>query len=100
MMATVFKAAPGKSESGGDVAEDVFETAGRRARLEAGGRVVRHEPAFRDDDGAGADRIHLFEDVRRDDDGLLARDFADERANLVFLQRIESVRGLVEDQDL
>ncbi len=69
-------------------------------RLEARGRVVGHELAARDDDGARADGVDLFEDVRGNDDGLLARDLADERADFVLLQRIEAVGGLVEDQHL
>ena len=64
------------------------------------GRAVRHELAPRDDDGARAHGVDFFEDVRGDDDGLLARDLADERADFVFLQRIETVGGLVEDQHL
>src|SRR6187402_2450993 len=100
MIATVFKEAPGKRGSGSDGAEYVFETARGRARLEAGGRVVGDEFALRDDDGARAHRVHFFEDVCGDDDGLLLRDFTDERADLVLLQRVEAVGGLVEDQDL
>ena len=61
-----------KWASGRDGAEHVVEAAGRRARLAGGGRVVGHELAARDDDGARAHGVDLFEDVRGDDDGLLA----------------------------
>jgi hypothetical protein len=80
--------------------EYVFEASGRRARFEARGRVVGHEPAARDDDRARAHRVHFFEDVCGDHDGLVLRDFADQRAHFVFLQRVEAVRGFVEDQHL
>ena len=72
---------------------------GARA-LRRRGRVVGHQLAARDDDGARAHGVDFFEDVRGDDDGLLARDLADQRADFVFLQRIETVGGLVEDQHL
>ncbi len=94
--------------SGGKTFEDQAATArntssrrpdGARARS-AGGRVIGHELAARDDERARAHGIHLFEDVRGDDDGLLLRDLADERAHLVLLQRVEAIGGLVEDQHL
>ena len=100
MIATVFKAAPGKVGQ----AATARNTSSRRPEgaraLQARGRVVGHELAVRDDDGARAHGVDFFEDVRGDDDGLLARDLADERADLVLLQRIEAVGGLVEDQHL
>ena len=61
-------------------------------------RVVGDDLAARDDDGARADRIHLFEDVGGDDDDLVARHLVDERAHFVLLVGIETVRGLIEDQ--
>ena len=55
---------------------------------------------MRDDHGTCADGVDLLEDVRGDHDGLLARDLGDQRAHLVFLQRVEAVGGLVQDQHL
>src|SRR5689334_19844752 len=102
MMATGFKTTPVERcwVSGRDFAEDVIEPAGRRPGTQRRGGIVGDDLAARDDHGARADRVHLFEDVRGDDDGLLLGDLADERADLVFLQRIEAIGGFVEDQHL
>src|SRR6185437_14459622 len=59
--------------------------------------VVRDDPPARDDDRAIADRIDLFEDVRRDDDDLVARHLVDQGADLEFLVGIQAVGGLIED---
>src|SRR5450432_1052841 len=63
-------------------------------------RAVGDELAAADDDDAAAGGLHLGEDVRREDDGLLAPDLLDERADLDDLVGVEAARRLVEDEDV
>src|SRR6185312_5239867 len=69
-----------------------------RATGEPDGGVVGDQAAARDDDGARAHGRDFFQDVRRDDDDLVARHLVDELAHLVLLVGIESVGGLVQDK--
>ena len=69
-------------------------------RLQSGGCFVGDDAAVRDDDGARADLVHLFQNVRRDDDQLVFAELIDQTPNLVLLIRIESVGGFVENQHL
>ncbi len=64
------------------------------------GGAVGDDAALVDHDGARADGLDLFEDVRGDDDGLLLGHLGDELAHLVLLVGIEPVGGLVHDQHL
>ena len=68
-----------------------------RARSSSAVSSARMRPRG-DDDRARADRVDLFEDVRRDHDDLVARHRVDQRAHFVLLVRIEAVGRLVEDQ--
>lgn len=67
---------------------------------EFGGRAVGLEFAGCDDEDAGADLLDLGEDVGGDEHGAVGAEFADERAHLGDLGGVESVGGLVEDEDL
>ena len=71
-----------------------------RAGLERARRFVRDDAAVGDDDGAGADLVHFFEDMGGDDDQLVLAEFVDEAAHFVLLVRVEAVGGLVQDQHL
>ena len=55
---------------------------------------------MRDHDRARAHRVHLFEDVRGDDDGLLLGHALDHLAHDKLLVGVEAVRRLVHDQHL
>src|SRR6266436_3756838 len=81
-----------------DRAEEVLQPAASGARLQLLRRAVGDDAAAVDDDGPGARRLDLLEDVGRKNDRLLLAHAADERAYLVLLVRIEAVGGLVEDQ--
>ena len=78
------------------------KTSSRRPRWRTRGqllrRVVGEDAAVRDDDGAVADGVDLFEDVCGDDDDLVLRHRVDERADFVLLIRIQAVGGFVENQ--
>ena len=69
-----------------------------RAPLELVGLRVGHDPAAGDDDGPGADRLDLFEDVGRDHDRLVAGHLGDQLAHAVLLVRVQPVGRLVEHQ--
>ena len=56
---------------------------GKAAQQVLGG-AVGHDAALRNYDGAGANGFHFFEDVGRDDDGLVGGHFADEFADVCF----------------
>ena len=62
------------------------------------GRPVRDDPPVGDDQGAGADRLHLLEDVGRDDDRLVRGHVPDERPDLELLVGVQPVGRLVEDE--
>ncbi len=70
-----------------------------RAGKQTGGRAVGDDAAAVDDHGAGADRIHFFQQMGRDDDGLFRRHAADQLAHAVLLIGIEAVGRLVHHQD-
>src|SRR5579863_6869407 len=61
-------------------------------------RAAADDAAVIDDDRAGADRIDLFEKMRRDDDRFRRADRVNELANTMFLIGIEAVGRLVENQ--
>jgi hypothetical protein len=71
-----------------------------RARRELRGRGVGEQAAAGDDDRAGAHRLDFLEDVGRQQDGAVTREFGDQPAHFVLLVRVEAVGGLVEDQRL
>src|SRR5215213_9097611 len=89
----------GTPRSNGNGAEHVLETARLGARLELLRSFVRDDTALGDDDGARANRIHLFEDMCRDHDDLVAADRVDETAHFVFLVWVEAIRRLIENHD-
>ena len=62
------------------------------------GRRIRDNPAAGDDDRAGAHRIDLLQDMRRDHDRLLRRHLLDQAAHLVLLVRVQPVGRLVQHQ--
>ena len=70
------------------------------ARAQLVRRAVGDQLAAADDDDAAAGRLHLGEDVRRQDDRLLAADLLDERPDLDDLVGVEAARRLVEDDDV
>src|SRR4029077_1144116 len=61
-----------------------------RAGEELGRGAVGDDLAAVDDDGTGADGIDLFQQVGRDDDGLLFRHAADQVAHGVLLVGVEA----------
>ena len=71
-----------------------------RARLERGRGLVGDDAAIRDDDGARAHLVHLFQDVGGNDHQLVLAQFVDEPPHFVLLIGIESIGGFVQDQDL
>ena len=64
------------------------------------GRAVGDDAAAVDDHGPRAHGLHLLQDVRGDDDGLVLGHVGDELAHLVLLVGVEAVGGLVHDQHL
>ena len=69
-------------------------------RAEIVGRAVGDQFAVADDDDARAGRLHLAEDVRREDDRLLLADLLDDAADLGDLVGVEARGRLVEDEHL
>ena len=61
-------------------------------------RVDRHDLAAVDDEDAVGDLAHLGQDVRREDDGVLAPEFGDQLADLEALLRVEAGRRLVQNE--
>ncbi len=53
-----------------------------------------------DDDGARAHLVNLFQDVSGDDHQFVLAQFVDEPAHLMLLIGIQTIGGLVQDQDL
>lgn len=78
--------------------ENGIEPGARLAGLELGRGLIHHDPPLRDDDDTGTDRLHLFKDVGRENDRLFGRHVFDERADLILLIRIETVRRFIEHQ--
>src|SRR5262249_2686018 len=62
-------------------------------------RTVRDDAAARDDDRTCARGLHLFEVVRRQEDGAILADLLEVVEELGALVRVEIARRLVEDQD-
>ncbi|KAF0117579.1 MAG: Uncharacterized protein FD149_1082 [Rhodospirillaceae bacterium] len=62
------------------------------------GGAIGHEAPPGDDDGPAADRLHLFENMGGNDDGLVRRHVADQAAHVMFLVGIKAVGRLVENQ--
>ncbi len=71
-----------------------------RTRLERARRFIGNDSSIRDDDGARAYLVHLFQYVGGNDDQLVLAQFVDEAAHFVLLVGIQSVGGFVQDQDL
>ena len=68
------------------------------AAIEVLRRVLGHHAAVGDDDDARAGRGHLGQDVRAQDDGVLAAERLDQVARLDDLLRVEAAGRLVEDE--
>ena len=69
-----------------------------RPALEVVRGPVRNDASFGDDQGAAADRLHLLEDVGRDEDCLVPGHLPDERSDLELLVGVQPVGRLVEDE--
>src|SRR5688500_16894726 len=82
----------------GERAEDLVESCAGLAAAKLGGCFVDHQTTLRDDNHAGAERLDFFQDVGGENDRLLRGERLDEGANLVFLIRVETIRGFVEDE--
>ena len=63
-------------------------------------RVIRHDTTAIDDDGTLTERLDFREDVSREDHRPIFGQPLNERANAHELLRIETARGLVQNQDL
>ena len=61
---------------------------------------IHRDASLHHDDHPFADRLHLLEDVRGNDDGGILAQIAHQRTHLKDLRGIEAVGGLVKDQDL
>ena len=90
----------GERRRGEPAGAQVHGAGGFRARLELFRCAVRDDASAVDDDHARAHDFHLFEDVRRKNDGLVGAHALDEIAHFVLLIRIETVGGLVEDENV
>ena len=67
--------------------------------LQLGHAADAHEPALANDADAIADRLHLREDVRREEHGAsVGAHLGHHPIELVLVERIEAARGLVEDR--
>ena len=71
-----------------------------RAGLERARRLVRHDTAVGNDDGASAHLVNLFQDVGGDDDEFVLAELIDEPAHFVLLIGVQAIGRLVENQDL
>ena len=63
-------------------------------------RVARFELAVADDDDAVRDALHFRQDVRAQDDRVLAAELLDQLAHFRDLLRVQASRRLVEDQHI
>ena len=70
------------------------------SRLEVPRGVIGENPAARDDDGAVAYGVDLFQQMGRDDDGLACGHLVDELTHLVFLVGVQPVGRLIENEHL
>jgi hypothetical protein len=61
-------------------------------------RGIDDDSAFCDDYCSAANRLDLFEDMRRDNDAFVFGHFTDKLPHLMFLIGVEAVGRLVEDE--
>lgn len=85
---------------GGELAEKIMQRACRALFLELFRRAIGHDLAAIDNYGAGARSIDFFENMSRKENALGRPQAFDELSHLVLLIRIETVGGLIENQDL
>jgi hypothetical protein len=76
--------------------DDARRAALLRERLH---RALGDELASVDDDDARAARLHLRQDVRREEDSVLGAELFDDVADVADLVRVETCRGLVEHEE-